>query len=529
MVNKHAIVLTIVLLAGLGLRLWNIDFGLPHSYYADEPEIGELAIKYTYELKNIIRNNDIYKLAPGNYVYGTFPVYVFTILVMGFSKALNLFNINFAKMDLYVFMRTINALISFSIIPIYYLLLRRFDSVNNKLFLLAGAFLVSFNWKLIVHAHYLNHDILITLLLLLANMFFLTYLKRSATTENQRSSTKYVILFAISFGLAVSTKITALITLPVFYAVYIVKKDWESAVATLAIILGCFALTNPFSIVFFNDFLGRLIEMRTKEAGMVFDSVDYSFFKYLKALAYLCTLPVFLLSVYGSYKTLTGRLNNVKSLSHTVQFLLILLAQIVIYLTFFTVQNRRVDRWMLPVLPNVLFFSVVGLQSLQNLSPKIVKVLPIILLGAGSYYLYFPYILMHQFQRNTPKSSAYLWLQRNLPETSTKFGLTEEGLDPLNKLSLSTIWQYNAYESKAGQKVTPPDPLMYDYIIISSRPREWTAKREVADKYPDYYLAWKNFFSRLEDASQFSLVKTFETTTPNLIPLSSVYIYKKVN
>lgn len=527
MVNKYRLMLIAVLLVGLVLRLWHINFGLPHSHYADEPEIGELAIKYTYEFKNIIRNNDIYKLAPENYVYGTFPVYLYTVLVMGFSKALNLFDVTFAKIDLYVFMRVINALISFSMLPAFYLLLRKSGMVHGKMLLLFGLFLISFNWKFIVHAHYLNHDILITLLLLLANLFFLLYLKCGSATANKRSNTIYVILFAIAFGLAVSTKITALITLPIFYIVYIIKKDWRSGVATSTIILGCFVLTNPFSVVFFNDFLGRLLEMQTKEAGMVFDSVDYSPLKYLKALAYLCTLPVFLLAIYGSFKTFAGRLNRDKNLRYTVQFLTILLAQIAMYLIFFTIQSRRVDRWLLPILPNILFFSIVGLQSLQNLRPRVVKILPIILFGVGAYYLYFPYILLYQFQRNTPKSSAYLWSQRNLPETSTKFGLTEEGLDPLNKLPMSAIWQYNAYESKAGQEVMPPDPLMYDYLIISSRPMEWTANKDVADKYPDYHLAWKNFFSILEDQTGFSRIKTFETTNPNLIPLSSVYIYKK--
>ena len=53
---------------GLLFRLYHIEFGLPHSFHADEPEIAEFAIKYTYEIRGIIENGDYYKLIPLNFV-----------------------------------------------------------------------------------------------------------------------------------------------------------------------------------------------------------------------------------------------------------------------------------------------------------------------------------------------------------------------------------------------------------------------------------------------------------------------------
>jgi len=512
-----------ILLLGLVLRLWNINFGLPHSWYADEPEIGEPAIKYTYELKNILRNNDIYKLIPESYVYGTFPVYFYTALAMVFSKTLGILGIAFAKMDLYVYMRVINALISFAMIPVFYLVLRGLGLAKQPPVAIAGVFLMVFNWKLIVHAHYLNHDIVITLLLLLANLFYLRYLRCRQTSNIPEGDTVNTVLFALFFGLAVSTKITVLLTFPVYLLVFLSNKDFRNLCATIFTVVGVFIVTNPFAWVFMGDFVGRLLEMRTTEAGMVFDSVNYSPFKYLSALAWVLTLPVFLISAVGITRTVKEKT------SYKKQFYIVMALQIVFYLVFFSAQSRRVDRWMLPIIPNLMLFSLIALELFLAAEKKrafnLLGVL--VIAGTGLYYLYFPLILLSQFQRNTPKSGAYIWAKKNLPPLSTKFGLTEEGLDPLNKLFVSTIRQYNAYESKGGQFMYPPDPLLYDYILIASRPMSWTRNPEVIKKYPHYASRWRDFNFTLNDSTKFSKLKSFELSEPNLIPLSNVSIYQR--
>jgi hypothetical protein len=107
---KYHILSVLIILLAIFFRLWHVDFGLPHSFYADEPEIAELAIKYTYEFRDIFINHNYYKLIPVNFVYGTFPAYMFTAATMVFSKSLNLLSITFTKTTLYIFMRTVNSL-----------------------------------------------------------------------------------------------------------------------------------------------------------------------------------------------------------------------------------------------------------------------------------------------------------------------------------------------------------------------------------------------------------------------------------
>lgn len=514
----------LLLSSGLILRLWNINFGLPHSWYADEPEIGEPAIKYTYEIKNILRNNDVYKLVPENYVYGTFPIHFYTTLTMIFSKTLGILRVEFAKMDLYVFMRVINAVISFALIPAFYLLIKRLELTRRPLVTIAGIFLMAFNWKFIVHAHYLNHDIVITLLILLSNLFFYQYLQHRHTSGKAEGDTINTVLFALFFGLAVSTKITTLLTFPIYLLVFFINKDFRNLFASIFIVIGVFIVTNPFAWIFATDFFGRLLEMQTKEAGMVFDSVDYSPFKYIQALSWILTTPILLISAAGMLTSLKEKTNPKR------HFYIVMILQVVLYLMFFSIQSRRVDRWMLPIIPNLLLFSVVGLNYFMGTVKKpAYKIFGMVFIGAAAfYYLYFPALLLKQFQRNTPKSASYIWAKENLPPTSTKFGITEEGLDPLNKLPLSTIWQFNVYESKGAQFVFPPDPLLYDYVIVSSRPMSWTKNPEVVKKYPYYALKWTDFEKSLTDPSKFVRIKFFGLGGTNLIPLSNVSIYQNI-
>ena len=107
------VVLCFIILLGALFRFYHINFGLPHSFTADEPEIAEFAIYYTYQIKDIIKNTDYYKLIPQSYVYGQFPIYLFTVALIAFSKFSNTVGYLFDKTMLYVFMRSFNVILLF--------------------------------------------------------------------------------------------------------------------------------------------------------------------------------------------------------------------------------------------------------------------------------------------------------------------------------------------------------------------------------------------------------------------------------
>lgn len=509
--KKSRLAIAFITLAGIFLRLWHIEFGLPHSFYADEPEIAELAIKYTYEIRGVIGNGDYYKLIPVSYVYGALPSYLFTLSTMIFSKISNLLGMPASKLDLYIAMRLVNSVLGFLIAPIVaYIFYRKTKRIWLSVLLYA---LLALNWKLIVHAHYVNADSLLTLLISASFLTTLLYY------EKRNPDRMLTLATGILLGFAAGTKITALITLPLYIWFFYKERQPRNALALVFITFGAFAISNPFSLIFAGDFIFRIYEMLFKEGGLVFDSADYSYLKYVSALAYMVTPAVLLLSMVGVFSKIKKQESD--------KFDTFLILNITIYFIFFSIQSRRIDRWLLPILPTVLYFAVVTLGGLtKKINPKLSFLLVISILV---YYAYFPVLLLFQFQRWTPKSAAYLWMKENTPELSTKLVYTEEGLDPMNKLPGAKVYQYEVYSSDGAQFFYPKDPAYYDYVVISSRPMENHKRTEVKRAFPEYSARWDKFEDTINSTEKFEMIRKFTLPKPNLIPLSDVYIYRNLD
>jgi len=500
----------LILAIGIFFRIYNINFGLPQSFYADEPEIAEPAIKFTYEIKNITKNNDYYKLIPESFVYGTFPIYFYTVLVMIFSKVLGILNIGFEKMDLYVLMRAINTVISALLVPLSAFLY--YKVFKDKFGAIATALITATGWKFIVMAHYVNVDTILTTLLLVSFITLYVYSKKKGTTF-------FTIFTGILFGLAVGTKITALLSFPLFIFIFLTKKDIKGMVAFILIVFLVFSISNPFSIIFVRRFAFKIISLSTKENGIVFDSINTNPLKYIWALFYILTPPIFLLSLYGKLRALRI---FVKERS----FHIFLIGNVLIYLIFYTLSHRLVDRWLMPILPVVIMYSAYGLTLLKSKLNKMnfVIILHLVLL----IYVYFPILLLFQFQRQTPKSASYLWTRDNLIPISSKLVITEEGLDPLYKLSNAKVMKSEVYASKGAQYVYPLNPELFNYVILSSKPMENFKRKEIIEKFPEYSKRWSDFEKTVENTQKFKLIKSFELAKPNLIPLSNVYVYENI-
>ena len=518
MTKLYRLIILLLLAAGIFFRLYHVEFGLPHSFYADEPEIAELAIKYTFELRNIIANNDYYKLIPISFVYGTFPAYLNTLLTMFYSKTSNLAGMGFDKTGIYVFLRGVNALFSMLIVVAGGILSQKL--FKNKWITLVSIALLALNWKLIVHAHYINADITQTIILSLAYLSLLFYYKNMVGRN-------FTILTGILLGIAIGTKITTLIALPLFVYIYWVRKDYRGLVALLFISFGAYLLTNPFSFIFADRFAFRIYQMLTKEAGLVFDSVDGNPFKYLISLGYIATPVAFFFSLYGMYKSLRPNLEDNQRAKNT-EFHIFLILNIVIYVAFFSLQGRRVDRWLLPVLPIVLIYCSAATVWLVKQSKSLLA-FAVVFLVFGLLYMHFPALLLQQFQRHTPKSAAYIWMRDNTDPSLNKLVYTEEGLDPMNKLQGVRVLRMQVYTDESAQFFVPENPEGYHYVVLSSRPFENFKRPQVREQFPFYAEKWDAFEQTIQDPNQFELINQFVLPKPNLIPLSDVYIYQNLN
>jgi hypothetical protein len=319
----------------------------------------------------------------------------------------------------------------------------------------------------------------------------------------------------IFFGLAVGTKVTAALTFPLYLYIFILEKDYRSAFAFSLIVLETFIVTNPFSFIFIQDFALRIIEMFAKEGGIIFDSVDTSLTKYIYSTSLMAT-------PFVAFLAFKGLLDNLKNDRSTYSVFLVL--NVLFYLIFFTIQSRRVDRWMLPMLPIILIWAV---YAYTNISKKGIKT--VLGIMALLLYVFMTIHLLGQFRRWTPKSEAYLYMQKTIKEGERVYVITEEGLDPMNKLPYSRVDKFQVYTSENAQFSYPQEPKYYHYIVLSSRPMENFKRPLVIENYPYYVEKWQNFENELNNSDRYLLIKEFSLKQPNLIPLSNVTIYKNSN
>jgi hypothetical protein len=233
-------------------------------------------------------------------------------------------------------------------------------------------------------------------------------------------------------------------------------------------------------------------------------------------------LPLIIFSIIGVVKSLKDKA--------TQTFHIFLIGNILIYIIFYSLQSRRVDRWLLPILPVLVIYASYGVYIVKNILPKRIFLSLFLLLTV--VYLYYPILLLYQFKKDTPKSASYKWVKSNIPERKTLLPYilvyTEEGLDPINKYAGAKVEKVNVYVSENAQLFFPQDPFLYEYVIVSSRPMSNYKRPEVKKAYPYYSQTWENFETKLQNKHEFELIKDFSLPKPNLVPLSDVYIYKNL-
>lgn len=530
-----AAVISIILL-GLFLRLNKIDFGIPYSFLYDETDIYDNVIKYAFNYKFIIANDDLKEFSPPSYVYGMFPTYFLTICVIILNKLISIFKFTIDFNYYLVFMRIVTSLFSLLGVIFTALLAKRLNK-NIKVFLITLA-LAALNWKLAAHSHYLNQDTYLMVLFVSSYYFLISFMDGNKENENSIKSVKYYIPLGVSsllLGLATGTKITALIVVPIIFLVLFLKKDLKSILLYIFGIFIGFALSNPFSIINFSSFLSRLILMKSVEAGVVFTSVNTNPFKYILYLFHLLTPLVFILSVVGMCEAVKNIIRKVKdkNLNDACYSHIILIGSAVIYILFFSLTPRLTDRWLLPIIPILLIYSTFGFMLSENILEKR-RVLKIALLVITALiYFYYSFTLINQLNIGKPRVNAYLWVKEYFSSSENEnkkiLMYTNKGdRDPFAKIKNIEMHMLMVYESRGALGFYPKNPMNYDFIILHSSFENNFKNRYVMNKYPDYYNTWMGFYNTVNDPSRFQVLRRFKTTKLDLIGVPEIYIYKRV-
>lgn len=505
-------ILMVIVIIGLVFRLSNINYGLPFSYYIDETDHTDPAVSYITNYKTVIKNHDFNFFRPSSYVYGTNPTYFLSISVIVINAVASLFGLGFSEFNYVVVMRIVTVIVSMSI-PIvtgylYYLLYK------DKKGLVISVFLSTFNWKLINHSIYVNQDIFLALSVIFSYLFLFI----SLNNANRKKSLWFTCLSGSAFGLAFGTKITALISAWVFGVFFIIKKNWRGLILFGFLALITFFISNPFSLIAFKDFISRLVEMRSREGGVVFGSVDLNPFKYIINLNHMLTLPILLISIFGAYKSY--------KIDKTRSFHLFLFINVVTYVVFFSLAPRNSERYLLPTLPVIIIYASYGISYLYNhLKVKRFALISILSIIFG-YYLFFSISLFLQLTHNKPRVDAYNWVKQNIPNAKILV-YTEEGRDPFKSIRGAKVIDFSVYVSRGAQFVMPVNPEDYEYVVLSSKPMENFKRDYVVKTYPEYSKNWMNFENLVTKSEKFELVKEFKNTNLNLLYFSDIFIYKR--
>jgi len=533
-VKKHlkTLIITIAISTGLFIRLYKIDFGLPKIFIADETDIYDEVINFSLNYKFILRDGSINDFEPPTYVYGMFPTYFLTMCTMFLNKTASIFNFNINFDFYHVYLRIITALFSLSIPIFSYFIYKEISETSRGSFI--AFLLVLFNWKLLVYSRYLNQDIYLTSLVTISLFFFIKYLKSNTT----RSKSLFLVLSSIAFGLATGTKITALITLPIIVGLIFIRKNIKDVLLFIFGVILSFSISNPFSIINFQSFISRVISMKTREAGAVFSSVNLNPFKYFIGLSNILTLPIFIVGLItilvlsvSFYKSIKSKNIQKYDLSH-----IFLIGNVFLYMLFFSLNKRLVERWVLPITPILIIYAAYGVHYLEKLyNPKIKhNILEISLLFIFSFvYAFYLIAFLKQLDIGDTRLLAYKWTNNFLNNPQNKdlkiLVYTNKGRDPFVNINNCDVQMFRVYESENTINFKPKDPKDYDIIITYSDMENNYKNSYVSEKYPDYTNSWINFENEINNPNNFLLLKSYKTTRLDLMGLSNIYIYQNVS
>ncbi len=405
----------LILLLSLVLRVVGIHFGLPYLYHADEPIVVNHAMAYgSGDL-----NPHFFKIPPlVSYllfcVYGIY--YMFGRLIGIFHNIQDfayLFVIN--PTSFYLLARILfGALTGAATVYVLYRFLKKHFSDEHALIC---AFFLAVNFLHVRDSHYIYTDIPLLFLIILC--FYLMF------DLFEVNKPKNIIPFGILFGASVAMKYNAIFLFIPFLIIYFIKKGLkynQELIAIIFISALTFFVLNPFSFLDFHFFVNELLQQSKSENFLgFFHHVTYS-------LSGGLGWPLLFLATAGITRTF--------GLKDWKRWLFLLFVGV--YYFVLCLFGQPYDRYVLPLVPFLLFFAADGLVwfrlrfRLGNILFSfilIVIALPSLVKSCVSDYL---------FMQKDPRLETKEWIESNIPANS-KIALDIPFYMPTLKPSLNQL------------------------------------------------------------------------------------------
>jgi len=538
--NKKTIVILLVfiVLGGLGVRFYGLGWGLPYHFHSDEFLMADITekLRTTPSVSELIVRESKFFLYPPVLMFLQIGLVSASTLLRPFEyddpKSLTLF---------YLLARGIVAAFGTATVLLLYFLGARLYSRTAGLL---AAFFLAFTVLHVRDSHFFATDVPMT--------FFLVLILYLCIDIVEKKSLKAYLLTGIATGIAIATKQTALLAIPVILAAHLIslwkderiswKERWRSlrsgqSLKKLAIVLGIIVLAslvaNPFVLMNparFLDMSGRTLEFvkGAQQPQWTFQFTGATVWYWFTNLLYYGMGPALeIVCLLGVLWALWRR-------KWTDGLVLLFLA---VYFAGIGLGYMKFIRYAIPLLPFLCLFGARFAAELLDIIKR--KALRVLLAAGlalvGGLSVFYTLAYLNIYRQDDVRIQASRWIHENIPQGSTVLinisyaaPLLGEmffhpqfydsytvgfGRDEYIKKDYYTIKVLNLF-TYASASLNPPEKFRKyvrerlentDYIIMSDEHSEQYSFR--SREYP----AVVQFFNRLySEKLDYRLVKTFE-------------------
>ena len=485
------------------LRFYKLDWGEGFFFHPDEYHIAISVNQLSFPDQ----------MHPNFFSYGTFISYL-----IYFSKQLAVF-VGVVSENIHPILigRFFSAFFSTITIPVIYLLTR---SLTKKgLPALVAAITAAFSPGLIQQAHYATPESSLIFWILLSLLLIIYWMKQD--------SGKFLFFSALSFGLALSVKISGLIFLPV-YALAVLLRNILTIKNTIKVVLFfalfttisflAFMMIYPYSILDWQGFRhsfnyesgvgrGEPVVFYTRQ----FINTTPVLFQYIRILPYVLDPATLILGTagvtYSAFMLIKGKFKQKE--------LMVVLAA---FLIFFITSSFLFAKWTRFIIPAVPFFAVFTGYVISRIKDGGLYRSTVIFVLSFSFV--WTLMFFQIYLKQDVRLQANEWVNENLPQQSVV--LTEAGnmieIPVSGSFTKHSFDFYHLDENPQLRTQLIEKLVEADYFIVQSRRIFYNHQR-----LPEMFPLTNTFYENLFNGDLgFEHVQTF-TSYPTL-PLPGVKI-----
>jgi len=475
-------------------------------------------------------------LNPDFFNYGSLPVYLLTGVSQFVDWALGW---NIATYDgMLVVGRLLSTICDLLVIfTIYHLSLLIF---KKKSLALWSSFFYSLAFFPIQNSHFFIVDTFLTLFVTLLIYLLLLFNKsRSKSLKFNRDDFKRIFFISITFAAALTTKITAIIFMPIILLVLVIPKKISKKTffrlnyysQSLISILLFAALATLFSYLFMPYAFIEYQRFISDVSQQIKMNSDPYIFPY--TLQYVGTLPYFYylknIFIWGlgpiiSILSLVGIINSVKSLKvrnlSSVLFFLF-------YLLYFLIIGKssvKFMRYMLPLYPFFAIMAGYGASIITSYELRITKKRPLYNKLSIAFFslmilssIIWTFAFLNIYTTPNSRIQASDWIHQFIPSGSTLGVEHWDDRVPIyygERFQYEELTLYDIPDDDLKWQVINEKLKRIDYIIIASN-RLYTPLQRLDncdETYPRCYPKTSKYYQKLFN-NELSFVKIAEFTS----------------